>query len=259
MTETEARETYAKYCRAIERNKTTAICKLCGDIKTIPTLHKNLITIHNKDGSTTEKVEWYVFLKSCSCVSKSVEEAAIKSSGTAQAIRTKTFESFKTDTAYHAKMKAAALNFIDDMSNRNWFVICGQSGCGKTHICTALMGELLKKGKRAKYMRWLDEVRQIKTDLSNTEVLNNYKTCEVLYIDDFFKGKFSEYDFNITFELINYRYSNHLITIISTERQPSELRQIDEALYSRIKEMSGKFLLSVNNDSNKNMRLTEVI
>ena len=61
----------------------------------------------------------------------------------------------------------------------------------KTHICTAIVGALLKKGKAPKYMLWQDDITKIKQASSNLEVyealINSYKQAEILYIDDFLK------------------------------------------------------------------------
>ena len=56
-------------------------------------------------------------------------------------------------------------------------------------------------------------------------------------IDDFLKGKLSESDVNIMYEIINYRYMNRLPIIISTEKSLDELLDFDEAVGSRIIEM----------------------
>ena len=53
-----------------------------------------------------------------------------------------------------------------------------------------------------------------------------------------FKGKITDSDVNIMFELINHRYFNNLPMIISSELSVLRLMDIDEALGSRLIEMS---------------------
>ena len=60
----------------------------------------------------------------------------------------------------------------------------------------------------------------------------------VLFVDDLFKGKITDSDINIMFELINHRYFNNLPVIISSECGVGRLLDIDEALGSRLVEMS---------------------
>ena len=59
----------------------------------------------------------------------------------------------------------------------------------------------------------------------------------MLYIYDLLKGKPTEADLNILYELINYRYMHNKPMIISTEKLPDELIDFDEAVGSRIIEM----------------------
>ena len=109
-------------------------------------------------------------------------------------------------------------------------------------------------------MRWVDELRFIKSNFS-TGKLQEFKECDVLYIDDLFKGTKnpSEYDVGIAFELINYRDSNNLITLISSEMTDSELKAVDEAIHGRIKaHATDGFMISIKADSSKNYRVSQL-
>ena len=83
---------------------------------------------------------------------------------------------------------------------------------------------------------------KIKQNVMNMDtyekIMNRYKQCKVLLIDDLFKGNITFSDINIIFEIVNYRYFNNLAMIISTEKCKSDLLQIDEAIGSRILEMT---------------------
>lgn len=59
----------------------------------------------------------------------------------------------------------------------------------------------------------------------------------VLYIDDMLKGKLTETDVNVMYEIVNYRYMNNLPLIASTEKDLEGLLVFDEATGSRIIEM----------------------
>ena len=82
-----------------------------------------------------------------------------------------------------------------------------------------------------------------------------YKNVLCLYIDDLFKGGASEADIKLAFELIDHRYRNKYITIISTELLPNELIAIDEAVAGRIFEKSKNHRIVIGRDSAKNQRL----
>lgn len=79
--------------------------------------------------------------------------------------------------------------------------------------------------------------QKIMDDVYYDRELNRYAAARVLYIDDLFKGKITESDINIMYEIINYRYINRLPVIISTELFLKDLDECDEAISSRIMEM----------------------
>ena len=74
--------------------------------------------------------------------------------------------------------------------------------------------------------------------------MSRYKKCKVLLIDDLFKGSISGSDVNIMFEIINYRYLNGLPVIVSCEKSIDEIMNIDEAIGSRLYEMSCGYVAS---------------
>ena len=69
------------------------------------------------------------------------------------------------------------------------------------------------------------------------------------------KGKTTESDKNIMFEIINYRYINHLPIIVSSEYDINALLNFDEAIGSRIYEMCKDYLVEIEKDLKNNYRL----
>ena len=184
---------------------------------------------------------------------------AISESGLEREINLKTFATFRTDSEFQKVIKAKAYEYLKAVKENNnpWFYAGGQSGAGKSHICIAIANRFLQNNYKLKYMRWVDELRLIKSNF-NTGKLQEFKECDVLYIDDLFKGTKnpSEYDMGIAFELINYRDSNRLITLISSEMTDSELKAVDEAIHGRIKaHTTDRFMISIKADSSKNYRI----
>ena len=187
----------------------------------------------------------------------------IERSGLKDLMKDYTFEKFIVSSDWQKKAKNMALEFLKDYENK-WFFVGGQVGCGKTHLCTALVGAFIRSGKPAHYMLWRDEVVQLKAVVTDDEAygkaIRKLKEIEVLYIDDFFKterGKQpSTAEINIAFELLNYRYNNpRLVTIISSERLIDDIIDIDEAVGSRIYQRSKQYCMIVNYDRSKNYRL----
>lgn len=166
----------------------------------------------------------------------------IKRSGLAEVLSRYTFAAFKTPDKKTAAIKAAALWYASE-SRSEWFVVVGRPGSGKTHICTAIVGKLMESGKDCRYMLWRDEVRELKALVNDAaayrERMNLLKNVDVLYIDDFLKGRtVSDGDLNVAFELLNARYNARKRTIISGERTVGAIMDIDEAIGSRIYERS---------------------
>lgn len=186
-------------------------------------------------------------------------------SGLRDIIRQYTFESYKCKEEWQTKLRERAEGYAKDPSS--WFLLCGQSGSGKTHLCTAISRQLLLDGHEVVYMPWREDISALKgLPLGSTERENQIarlKEAEVLYIDDLFKnGRDKDgnmdptrTDVELAFEIINYRYNKGAPTILSTERSPQELLEIDQALGSRIMERAGENVFHIAPNRNRNYRL----
>lgn len=210
----------------------------------------------NNRGFISIRKDGYVFSKECECMKIRRALALMRKSGIIESLNKYNFENFKVKEEWQQKMFDLANDFI--YSKDNWFYIAGQSGCGKTHICTSIVGELLKKNITVKYITWNDEVTKIKQSINEGKEYNSLmeelKRVEVLYIDDLFKAPPTKADLEILFKILNYRYLNNLKTIISSEKSIEYLCELDEAVAGRIYEKASRFYLFIQKDKNKNMR-----
>ncbi len=210
---------------------------------------------------------WDVFTKACECNKVRDSIRYFNHSGLKPLSEKYTFKNYTTAGRWQKVVKEKAEAFLKTGSAA-WFFIGGQSGAGKTHICTAMTVELMRRGHAAKYMLWRDEVTRLKACANDAdayaELMEELKTPAVLYIDDLFKtGKNEEgrrmrptpADLNAAFELINYRYNQPAqVTIISSEMSLDDIMDIDEAIGGRIKERAGEFVIEIAPDKEKNMR-----
>ena len=87
------------------------------------------------------------------------------------------------------------------------------------------------------------------------KLISKYQSCDVLLIDDLFKGKINESDINIIFEIINYRYMNCLPIIVSTEFTVDKLLSFDEGTGSKIYEMCKSYVVEIEKKKENNYRL----
>lgn len=210
------------------------------------------------------------YIVSCECECMKIRRSVwnIEKSGIKELLSRCTFDNFQTTEEWQKDLKSGARTFITDHIGK-WFYTGGQVGCGKTHICTAICGELLKQGKAVRYMLWRDEVVKLKSAVNDLEeyqrLITPWKTVPVLYVDDFFKTGDTEDgqkkrptqgDINAAFEILNYRYINQdLVTIISSERSIDDLLECDEATGSRIYQRTKDYCFYFRPDKRKNWRL----
>ena len=196
----------------------------------------------------------------CKKVRESIER--IRRSGLEKSIKQMTFDTYKTPNKWQENALELAKKYVADGTDQ-WFFMGGQSGMGKTHLCTAISAALLNTGRELHYMRWVDESKEIKSLVNDyskyQERINFLKKVDLLYIDDLFKPQQgtapSSADVNLAFEILNHRLSNNLQTIISSERTLTDLIEVDEALGSRIYQMSKDFCINSSRDPSKNYRL----
>lgn len=232
-------------------------CKICRN--------KGDIWVADKD----DRGQWSHFSRTCKCVEIRNNIKRMKRSGLKDIIADYTFDKFEATEPWQKAIKEAAMAYAK--APEGWFFLGGQSGAGKTHLCTAICRELLLSGKSVHYMLWRDEVAKIKAASMDAEtlapIMHRLKTVEVLYIDDLFKtGKAPDgsvqrptgADVARAFEIINQRYCNpSLLTIISSEWSEVELLDIDEATAGRIYERAKTF--SIAKDRARNYRIRHAV
>lgn len=178
----------------------------------------------------------YIGYRDCECMPKRRIMRRLHESGLESIIRDYTFASYRASEPWQADMLKRAQEYAAEP--RGWWYVCGTPGTGKTHICTAICGALLKRGQDVRYMLWREDVPRLKALITDAEAyeaeMQTLKDVGVLYIDDFFKGSITDADKNLAFELLNARYNRRAVTIISSERSIEDVLDIDEGLGSRI-------------------------
>ena len=203
-------------------------------------------------------------VEQCECFNQIQFSRNMKKSG---ANPNMTFDTFFMDHDYQKEMSMQATEYyLGGYLSGQWFFVGGQVGCGKTHICTAILHELIKVNLGCRYMAWRSESVELKALIKEHQEyhyrLDELKKTPVLYIDDLWKTqqgtKPTQADVNLAFEIINHRYQDKkYCTIISCEYTTDELMKIDEAVGSRIFERSKGYRLEIEKDSAKNFRLRD--
>lgn len=193
----------------------------------------------------------------CECRTKNLAKRQFRLSGISDEYQKKGFKDF--DDRGLSNLAAAKANAIkyyqsflqNEKDRQNSIILCGQPGSGKTHLGMAICNNLLAQSNvGVVYMAYRNVVTKIKqymTDESNySREIGKYMNARLLYIDDMLKGKTTDSDVNIMYEIINYRYMNNLPIVVSTEKTPDQIIDFDEATGSRILEMCKKNIISLS-------------
>lgn len=200
----------------------------------------------------------------CDCQETRRSVQRMERSGLEKSIRDMTFDKFRAEEPWQRQLLEGAREYAREGSG--WLLICGQSGSGKTHLCTAVCRERLLRGEAVRYMAWREEAARLKAFSQEPQAreaaLQELKQSQVLYIDDLFKtGRGPDgaalptaADINLAFEILNHRYVSGLPTILSTEKLVRELTAIDEATASRILERCGRHVYAIARNQRRNHR-----
>ncbi len=199
----------------------------------------------------------------CECMPLRNSIEALEKSGLSSALKKMTFDNYTCGSEWQVQIKEKAMSFLTAPEGC-FFFIGGQSGAGKTHICTALLKGFLDNKKSIRYFKWADDLNKVlslsssESRAERAEIIEPLKKTDVIYIDDFFRSKIpSQAEIKLAFEIINARYTQDLTTIISSEKTTKEIKMIDEAIFSRIFERTnkGEYYIDLPHNPDKNQRL----
>lgn len=135
-------------------------------------------------------------------------------------------------------------------TKHNGIALLGNPGSGKTHLLAAVANNLLSKSIEVFYFPWVEGMKELTNAEfeQKQEIIHRMQQCEVLFLDDLFKGrgKPTDFQFETAWAVLNYRYLNNKPLLISTERSLSDLLDIDEAMGSRIAEVTRNYKAVIN-------------
>lgn len=115
---------------------------------------------------------------------------------------------------------------------KNWIVLQGGLGLGKTGLAAAVVNELSEQGEPVLYMRLQDMFTEIQSRYAATEspsaddVVKRIKAAPVLVLDEFNIPNVSNDKARLVEEIIRYRHGNRIPTIITCNVTPQEFESM---------------------------------
>ncbi|MEA3335196.1 MAG: ATP-binding protein [Chloroflexota bacterium] len=118
-----------------------------------------------------------------------------------------------------------------------WLLLTGSYGCGKTHLAVAIAHEVIARGQPALFVvvpDLLDHLRATfgpQSETSFDERFEAVRDTPLLIMDDFGAQSATPWAKEKLFQILNYRYTAQLPTVITTNMKPPE---IEPRLRSRL-------------------------
>lgn len=119
-----------------------------------------------------------------------------------------------------------------NVKDKNWILLSGGPGTGKTHLVSAIVNSLLSQGYEVMYARFSEVMDSVRS--RDYSLMQACRCVPILFLDDLYKGNITPFELKETADLIDYRGVNKMITLITTEKSPQELIETDQATTGRI-------------------------
>lgn len=161
-------------------------------------------------------------------------ESILGKSGIKKRYLSRTLESFKV-TAENSEAFKIAVDYIKQFDKYSaqgkGLYLEGTCGTGKTHLAVAIALKLISKGVPVICKTSIDILGDIKrcyernSEVTEEEVLEAYKSVDLLIIDDLGKEQTTEWSVPVLYSILNERYEALLPTIITTNYNTSALAE----------------------------------
>lgn len=154
-------------------------------------------------------------------------------------LATATFESFNHRPDWQEAVAAClrAETYTDlllkgELTEKNWLVLHGNLGTGKTHLSAAIAHRALEAGWQRVYFRvWTDYLNRIQASYKPTDnpdleteadIISELQAGDLVVIDDLDKRK-SDFTRRTLFSVLNHRYNARLPTILTFNYSPQDI------------------------------------
>ncbi|HEY7126896.1 MAG TPA: ATP-binding protein [Ktedonobacterales bacterium] len=158
----------------------------------------------------------------------------------------KTFETFHSNIAGVAEAYQAARKYANDPDS--WLILSGQVGCGKTHLAAAIAHVCLERGMPVLFTtvpELMDHLREAfapTNEVPYHKLFDEIREVALLVLDDLGVERTTAWVGEKLFQIVNYRYNNHIPTIITLNKDA--IRELDPRIRSRMRDKAvGKWIV----------------
>ena len=186
---------------------------------------------------------------------KTAIELAIEKELNDNVIEGLTFDNF-IEGPSNIEAKTAAFAVARNPGDRlyNPLVIYGASGLGKTHLLSAI-GNYIKENdqdKKLLYISSIDLVKEVRKSIEEQRI-DEYKSqlysLDVLLFDDIQNLSNKPKTNDVFFEIYNELYNNHKQIVLTSDRPPFEIKDIEERLRTRFTQGLSVTIQSLENET----------
>lgn len=161
-------------------------------------------------------------------------ESILGKSGIKKRYLSRTIDSFSVTAENKRSFEVATdyiKNFREYFTQGKGLYLEGPCGTGKTHLAIAIALAIINTGVPVICKTSIDMLGDIKrcyernSEVTEEEVLEAYKTVDLLIIDDLGKEQVTEWSVPVLYSILNERYEALLPTIITTNYNTSALAE----------------------------------
>ncbi len=234
-----AKATFQANMQTLSNMVESDICKLCGGYN----ICNGLGVIHYE-----VPIDDVRFGKLFRCPNHKAEQDTerqdrLRKLGNLTAFDERTFDNFQTDLTMHTPEEQASLELALNTARRfteapdGWLLLEGTYGCGKTHLAAAVGNARLKQGDFVLFITTPDLLDHLRgsygpsSELNYDETFDRIRNAALLILDDLGVENPSPWAQEKLFQLLNYRYSHRMPTVITTN---IDIDLLDPRIRSRL-------------------------
>ena len=156
-----------------------------------------------------------------------------KKSGLKNSHLTMTFKNYECSKAT-PETRIAKLEALNASAEQSCLILGGKPGTGKTHLAVAIAIRAMENGRQAIFRlvsAMLDEIQSVIRENGDYDgLMKIFKTVPCLVLDDLGHENMTTARASYLHQLIDYRYSENLQTVVTTNaRTPEELIRLSNA------------------------------